>query len=90
MLKTVSITVSGRVQGVFYRQTAKELATVLNIKGHVKNMPDDTVEIVATGTAEQIEQLIKWCWLGPPKAKVTNVAVKELPIERFDKFSIAR
>jgi acylphosphatase len=90
MLKTVSITVSGKVQGVFYRQSARELATALNIKGQVRNTPDDTVEIIATGTAEQIEQLIKWCWSGPPRALVTNVDIKDLPLQTFEKFAIVR
>ena len=90
MLKTVSITVSGRVQGVFYRQSTKELAIALNIKGQVKNTPDDTVEIIATGEAEQIEQFIKWCRSGPPKAQVTNVEVKELPIKSFERFTVVR
>jgi acylphosphatase len=90
MLKTVSITVSGKVQGVFYRQSTKERATTLGIKGQVKNTPGDTVEIIATGTVEQIEQLITWCWSGPPKAKVSNVVSKELPVEIFDKFNIVR
>jgi len=90
MLKTVSITVAGIVQGVFYRQRTKELATALNIKGVVRNKPDDTVEVIATGTPEQIEQLVKWCWSGPPRAKVVDVIVRELPVEMFDKFSVAR
>ena len=90
MLKTVSITVSGKVQGVFYRQSARELATALNIKGQVRNTPDDTVEIIVTGTADQIEQLIKWCWSGPPKALVTHVDVKDLPLQTFEKFAVVR
>ena len=90
MLKTVSIIVSGKVQGVFYRQSTKELATALGVKGEVRNMPDDTVEIIATGTEEQIERLIKWCWSGPPKASVTDVIVEELALKPFDKFTIAR
>ncbi len=90
MLKTVSILVTGRVQGVFFRQSTRELASALNLRGQVRNMPDDSVQIIATGTAEQIEQLIKWCWSGPPKAKVDNVVIKELQLQTFDKFTIAR
>jgi acylphosphatase len=90
MLKTVSIIVTGKVQGVFYRQSAKELASALNVKGRIRNKPDESVEIIATGTAEQIAQLVKWCWSGPPKAKVIDVVTKELPLEPFDKFTIAR
>jgi acylphosphatase len=90
MLKTVSITVTGRVQGVFYRQSAKEKAAGLGIKGEVRNMPDETVQITATGTKEQIEQLIEWCRQGPSKAEVQNVIVEEAPLQSFDKFSIVR
>jgi acylphosphatase len=90
MLKTVSIIVTGRVQGVFYRQSTREKATALGIKGEVRNRRDETVHIIATGYSEQLEQLIEWCREGPPKAKVTNVIVEEMNLELFDKFSIVR
>ena len=89
-MKTVSIIVSGKVQGVFYRQSTKELATALELKGQVRNMPDETVEIIATGTEEQIEKLVKWCRVGPPKAQVADVFVKEIAQQTFDRFTIAR
>ncbi|MDP4265625.1 MAG: acylphosphatase [Bacteroidota bacterium] len=90
MLKTVSILVKGKVQGVFYRHTTKEKATELGITGEVRNMPDDTVHIIATGSTEQTDKLIEWCKQGPPKARVTGVIVKELPLESFEKFIIVR
>jgi acylphosphatase len=90
MLKTVSITVSGKVQGVFYRQSTREMATVLDIKGEVRNMPDETVSITATGSEDKIEQLIQWCKQGPPGAKVINVTTEELPLKTFNKFGIVR
>jgi acylphosphatase len=90
MLKTVSIIVLGKVQGVFYRQSTKEIANTLGIKGEVKNMRDETVSIIATGTAEQIEEFIQWCRRGPSRAKVANVIVKEEKLQEFDKFSIER
>ncbi len=89
-MKTVSIIVSGKVQGVFYRQSTKELANALGITGQVKNNPDDTVEIIASGTEEQIDKLVKWCRLGPPKAQVSNVVVTEMPVNSFDRFTITR
>ncbi len=90
MLKTVSIIVTGKVQGVFFRQSTKELATVLGIKGEVRNMPDDTVHIIATGTDKQIERLMTWCKQGPPKAKVEKVIAEEQPLQQFEKFRIGR
>jgi len=89
-MKTLSIIVSGKVQGVFYRQSTKELAIALELKGHVKNLPDDTVEIVVTGEDEQIDKLVKWCHVGPPKAEVADVVVSELSLQTFDKFVIQR
>jgi acylphosphatase len=90
MLKTVSIIVSGKVQGVFYRHSTREMAKALGLKGQVKNMPDETVNIIATGTAEQIEQMIEWCKQGPARAKVTGVLVEEMTLKLFEKFIIVR
>ena len=89
-MKTISIIVTGKVQGVFYRQSAKERARDLNITGEVKNMPDDTVFIIATGTTEQLNQFIDWCKMGPARAIVTDVAITELPVQSFEKFTIVR
>lgn len=90
MLRTVSITVKGKVQGVYYRQSTKEKANELGIKGEVRNMPDDTVHIIAAGTKEQTEQLIEWCHTGPSRARVSNVVVEEIALRSFEKFSIVR
>lgn len=90
MAKTVTIIVSGKVQGVFYRQTTMDVATGLNLKGEVRNLPDDTVQIIATGPDEQIEKLIKWCWQGPAKAVVTNLTVKDIDAIFFERFRIVR
>ena len=60
MLQTISITISGLVQGVYYRQSTKEKALELGIAGIVKNLPDGNVFILATGTGEQLDQLVQW------------------------------
>lgn len=90
MRQTVSIIVSGKVQGVFYRQSTREKAMALGITGEVKNMPDHTVHIVATGTASQIEQLIEWCRKGPPRAVVENVESSMIPLQDFSHFTVVR
>ena len=90
MLKTVSIIVSGKVQGVFYRQSTKEKARELNITGEVQNLRDNSVSIIATGTAEELDQLVEWCRTGPPRARVTGVITQELTLQAFDKFTITR
>jgi acylphosphatase len=90
MLRTVSIIVTGKVQGVYYRQSTKEKARELNVTGEVRNMPDDAVYIVATGTEEQLTQLIEWCKQGPPGARVVNVTADEIELKIFEKFNIVR
>lgn len=90
MKQTISIIVSGRVQRVFYRQSTKEMATAHGITGHVRNAPDDTVHIIATGTKGQLDKFLGWCRQGPPKARVTGIEVLELPLQEFDRFTIER
>lgn len=90
MLKTLSIIVTGKVQGVWYRQSAKEKATELGVTGNVRNQLDSSVAIIATGLANQLDQFIEWCRQGPPRALVTNVEVTELPLQSFDRFVIER
>ena len=89
-MKTVSIIVSGKVQGVWYRQSTKEKATELGVTGNVRNQPDGSVAIVATGLSNQLDQFIEWCHQGPPRAQVTHVEVTELPLQSFDRFMIER
>lgn len=88
MLKTISITVTGKVQGVFYRRHTREVADKLSITGIVRNLPDGSVFIQASGTDEQLEQLLDWCRQGPPKALVSGLFVEELPFQAFTSFSV--
>ncbi|HKB45430.1 MAG TPA: acylphosphatase [Chitinophagaceae bacterium] len=90
MLQTISIIVSGNVQGVFYRQSAREKALAIGVKGKVMNLSNGDVQIIATGTKEQLDKLLEWCRQGPPKAKVSNVTSHELPLQQFDSFYIER
>jgi acylphosphatase len=87
-VNTIKIKVEGNVQGVFYRQSAKEKANDLGIKGTVKNCDDDSVEIIATGEEERLKKFVSWCREGPTKASVTNLTTQELPLQEFRNFSI--
>ncbi|MEP7375038.1 MAG: acylphosphatase [Chitinophagaceae bacterium] len=90
MLQTISIVVDGLVQGVFYRQSTKAKAIELGINGEIKNKPDGTVHIIATGTEAQLSQLIEWCNKGPEMAIVTKVKVENIPLQAFKGFSIVK
>lgn len=70
--------VHGRVQGVWYRASTAERAASLGLRGHARNMPDGTVEVVAAGDPESVDELLQWLWQGPPLARVTRVVVEDL------------
>ncbi|MCX8021090.1 MAG: acylphosphatase [Chitinophagaceae bacterium] len=90
MMKTLSITVHGKVQGVFFRQSTREKALSLGLTGYVENRPDGSVFIKATGRPEQLDALVQWCHSGPPLARVTRVETQEIPLEQFEEFVIKR
>ncbi len=89
MVRRASIRVTGLVQGVYYRYTAKEKADLLGLFGTVRNMPDGSVSIVCEGEEEDVQSLIDWSRHGPRGARVDKVDVKwEEPRGRFFDFSV--
>jgi acylphosphatase len=90
MVQTFSITVSGKVQGVYYRQSTKEKAQELGITGIVKILPNGNVHIMATANPDQLNKLVEWCKQGPPHAAVTSVQVEKLTPMAFIGFTIQR
>jgi acylphosphatase len=83
------VIVEGRVQGVFFRHHTQATAFRLGVKGWVKNRRDGCVEAVFEGDREQVNQIIRWCHLGPSEAKVRNVSVTwELYTAEFEDFSV--
>ena len=89
-MKTIRLTIKGKVQGVFFRATAKDIADELGVKGWVKNLPDRNVEITATATEDILQKFIDWCKQGPPKARVDEVIVEELSTAELNGFRIIR
>jgi len=88
-MKRAHLFISGIVQGVFYRYSAREAAQSLGLKGWVRNRSNGQVEAIVEGHDDKIEEFIKWCHNGPPGAHVWSVDVtyKELTNE-FTSFSI--
>lgn len=85
----VRLRIKGRVQGVFFRASAKETAMNLGITGWVKNQPDGTVETVAEGEQEELDRFIEWCREGPENASVADVEVdRQEATGEFDTFTI--
>ena len=73
------VVVTGRVQGVFFRDTCQRVASGLGVRGWVRNRGDGAVELVAEGPPDRVEQLVGWCRQGPPRAQVTGVDVSGEP-----------
>lgn len=67
--------ISGRVQGVLFRQSARAKALELGLVGWAHNLLDGSVEIVCEGYEKRVEEFVKWCKKGPPLAKVERVDV---------------
>lgn len=89
-MPTIHLIIKGKVQGVFYRATAKEVADKIGITGWVKNNLTGDVEATVTGTEEQLQQFSNWCKNGPRKAKVTEVITTRHDETIFDGFTVIR
>ncbi len=89
-LKHFKIIVSGKVQGVFYRACAKEKADEWNIKGFVRNEPDGDVYIEAEAEEDVLYKFIKWCNMGPARAKVDRIEAIPGELLGFTSFDIKR
>jgi acylphosphatase len=65
--------VSGKVQGVFFRASARTQAQELGLSGYAKNLPNGDVEVLASGTDAALDALERWLRAGPPAAQVAGV-----------------
>ena len=70
--------VSGRVQGVFFRSSARHEADKLNITGYARNMTDGRVEVLACGSKAQVDEFCAWLSQGPANADVNNVSCQPI------------
>jgi acylphosphatase len=84
-----NITVSGRVQGVFFRVSTQKEAIRLGLMGFVRNEHDGNVYLEVEGEQEIIEKLIRWIRLGgPPRGEVNDVEIGEGDLVNFNSFQI--
>ena len=83
------VTISGRVQGVWFRQSTRNTACENNLTGWCRNNPDKSVSAVFEGEEGDVETVLKWCQRGPKLARVDNVEVKRsAPSGEFLSFDI--
>ena len=82
------ITVTGRVQGVFFRAWMRDQATGLGVTGWVRNCPDGRVDAHIEGEETAVRQLIERLHEGPPAAQVDDVRTWEVEMFDFDDFEV--
>lgn len=80
--------VSGRVQGVFFRDTCRQIAEEHGVSGWVRNLPDGRVEAVFEGTKDDVQKLVDWTRHGPRRAAVADVWVRQEQPEGLDTFQV--
>jgi acylphosphatase len=80
--------VSGRVQGVFFRDSTRERARAHGVTGWVSNRADGALEAVLEGPPEAVERVLRFLETGPARAQVADVAVSEEPVEGLKGFEV--
>lgn len=81
--------ISGRVQGVFFRASARDQAQRLGVSGYASNLPDGRVEVLACGQSEALDAFRAWLGRGPSAAKVTDVVCESVAYQHRSGFSTA-
>ena len=74
-IRTVTVRIEGRVQGVYYRAWTEQNARALGLDGWVRNLRSGEVEALISGTDDAVEQMIASCRRGPPIARVTDIEI---------------
>jgi acylphosphatase len=88
--KHLDIKVTGKVQGVFYRDSTKAVADQLGIKGFVKNVEDGSVYMEAEGDAVFIKAFLEWCHEGPDAARVEHVESNKGEMKNYRNFEVVK
>lgn len=78
--------ISGKVQGVWYRASTKEIAEKLGLTGWARNLADGRVEVFACGDQDKLAELHEWLKHGPRTAKVSEVSYEEVAWQQHDGF----
>lgn len=86
----LNISITGKVQGVTFRETTKYVADQSGIKGFVRNEPDGSVYMEAEAEQWELDAFLEWCNDGPDRAKVESCAVEKGELKNFTDFVILK
>lgn len=87
-MQKATLTITGKVQGVYYRASAQQKARQVGVNGFVKNLENGTVYIEVEGSEDAVEQFVEWCKLGPSSARVEGVNVDYGAPDGYQSFQI--
>lgn len=73
--------ISGKVQGVWFRDSTRQVAERLGLQGHAISLSDGRVEVLAVGPSDELERLLEYLHQGPPNARVDQVELQWLEVE---------
>ncbi|MGW8376960.1 acylphosphatase [Streptomyces sp. ODS28] len=82
------VTATGRVQGVYFRDTCRTVAEEQGVRGWVRNLPDGSVEAHFEGEPEAVDRLVDWARQGPPAARVDEVRTADAAPEGLSGFEV--
>ncbi len=89
-MKHINIIITGKVQGVGFRQVTKMVADQMGVRGMIRNENDGTVYVEAEGDEVLLEVFLEWCHDGPDRALVENVAVSDAEVKNYRNFEIIK
>lgn len=89
-MKHLNISISGKVQGVFFRATSKAVADQLGVKGTARNRPDGTLFIEAEGDDFSLDLFLEFCHKGSDRAVVENVSIVEAELKNYANFEVVK
>ena len=76
MIVARRVLVSGRVQGVWFRESCRQEAEARGVAGWARNLSDGRVEVWLEGNVTEVEAVTAWCRHGPPRAEVVDVDIE--------------
>ena len=88
MKKSVRLSITGTVQGVFFRGFVKENAERYNVKGFIRNLEDGRIEVFLEGDNENVNKMIELCKTGPKHSQIKNVEEKPERFQDFKTFKV--
>jgi acylphosphatase len=82
------VVIHGLVQGVFFRESTRQVAEAAGVAGWIRNLHDGIVEAVVEGRADAVAQVVAFCRTGPPDARVDRIELLDEPAEGLSGFAI--